>query len=82
MIKVRQREVYEARQWFPGENVPGVGLYRVVGQESPKYLLQSWPGGAELYSINPGDWVLASARGHRFALDDATFRRAYIEVQP
>ena len=82
MITVRQRETYTAQRWFPGEEVAGVRLCAIAGQEKKEYLLQKWPGGAESVGINPGDWVLVSESGYRFALDDATFQRAYIEVRP
>lgn len=81
MITVRQRETFTAHQWFPGEDVPGVGLHTVAGREAPEYLLQNWPGGAEYRCISPGDWVLVSSSGLRSICEAALFRRVYIEVQ-
>lgn len=85
-MKVRKREIFDALQWFPGKDIPGV-----QGADPGKWCGCVFTGGPtniphihpSIFScvlVNPGDWVVTDQKGYRCLVKPDAFRDIYEKV--
>ena len=85
-MKVRKREIFDAEQWFPGKEVPGVkgakpntwcGCVIAGGPpDIPHVHITSY----ECELVRPGDWIVSDIKGKRCLVKPDVFDQIYEKV--
>lgn len=82
-MKVREKEIFDARQWFPGkeiEGVEGVNENKLCGCliAGGKHYNKPHVHVGEYYVlVEPGDWIITDKDGKREVMNTETFNKIY-----
>lgn len=86
-MKVRKREIFDAEQWFPGKEIPGV-----QGTDPSKWcgcVMTGFekfkephihPSVSECHLVKSGDWVVTDVKGKRCLIKPDIFDKIYEKV--